>query len=281
MTRLKIAIGTMVLAAFTLGAARADGPDAKEVIDKAIKALGGEEKLAKIQSFSVKSKGTVTFGGNENDVNVTQVATGLDHYRRESKSDQFQIVWVIAGDKGWMKFNDEPREIEGDGLAAQKRNTYLFVVPITLAAVKGKGFQCASAGEQKVGDKPAIGVKITGPDGKDFRLYFDKESGLPVKLTATVAGFQGNEVERGSDVRRLQGVRRHQEGHQGRDQARRSAVPGPHGHRVQGARQGRARHVHRAQVTRPPRRMLQFREGESPCEPACHGARTEPRLPKS
>ena len=50
-----------------------------------------------------------------------------------------------------------------------------------------------AAGEEKVGDKPAAILKITGPDGKDFTLYFDKESGLPVKQVARVVGFQGQE----------------------------------------------------------------------------------------
>jgi hypothetical protein len=211
MTRLKIAIGTMVLAALTLGAARADGPDAKEVIDKAIKALGGEEKLAKIQAYSYKAKGKVTFGGNENDVDVTIVAKGLDHYRRESKTDQFHVMFVLAGDKGWLKFNDEPRELEGDGLANEKRRAYMAILPVTLAAVKGKGFQCASAGEQKVGDKPAIGVKITGPDSKEFTMYFDKESGLPVKTVGMVAGFQGDEVNQEatySDYKDFDGIKK-------------------------------------------------------------------------
>ena len=34
---------------------------------------------------------------------------------------------------------------------------------------------------------------MTGPDRKDFTLYFDKESGLPVKLVAKVVGFRGDE----------------------------------------------------------------------------------------
>jgi hypothetical protein len=211
MTRLKIATGTMVLAAFTLGAARADGPDAKEVIDKAIKALGGEEKLAKIEAYSYKAKGKVTFGGNDNDVNVTVTAKGLDHYRRESKSDNFQVMWVIAGDKGWLKFNDEPREIEGDGLAHEKRRAYMAILPVTLVAVKGKGFKIESAGEQKVGDKPAAGVKITGPDSKDFTMYFDKESGLPVKTVGMVMGFQGEEANQEatySDYKDFDGVKK-------------------------------------------------------------------------
>src|SRR5258706_9762575 len=46
--------------------ARAD--DANAVIDKAIKALGGEEQLAKVKAAAWKSKGTITFQGNDNEV---------------------------------------------------------------------------------------------------------------------------------------------------------------------------------------------------------------------
>ena len=116
-----------------------------------------------------------------------------------------------------------PSELEGDGLANEKRSVYLQVIPITLVPLKGKGFKYEAGGEEKVGDKPAVILKVTGPDGKDFTLYFDKESGLPVKLVAKVIGFQGQE-NTGDDLRRLQGLRRDQEGHQDRGQARRQDV---------------------------------------------------------
>jgi outer membrane lipoprotein-sorting protein len=193
MTRL---LGAALTTAFVFaisGAARADDADAKPIIDKAIKALGGEEKLNKVESFSWKSKGTINFNGNENETNGLFTAKGLTHYRRESSNDQFHIVVVLAGDKGWRKFGDDPMELDESGMANEKRNLYLQVIPITLVAVKGNGFKCAVAGEEKVADKPAAGVKITAPDGKDFTLYFDKESGLPVKMVATVAGFQGQD----------------------------------------------------------------------------------------
>jgi hypothetical protein len=32
-----------------------------------------------------------------------------------------------------------------------------------------------------------------GPDKKGFELFFDKGTGLPVKMVAKVAGFQGDE----------------------------------------------------------------------------------------
>ena len=36
-------------------------------------------------------------------------------------------------------------------------------------------------------------LKATGPDGKDFALYFDKQSGLPIKEVAKISDAQGNE----------------------------------------------------------------------------------------
>ncbi|MSR60812.1 MAG: hypothetical protein EXS05_24755 [Planctomycetaceae bacterium] len=67
------------------------------------------------------------------------------------------------------------------------------IIPVTLVALKGKDFKVVSVAEAKVGEKPAAGVKVTGPDGKDFTLFFDKESGLPVRSVAKVQGFMGEE----------------------------------------------------------------------------------------
>ena len=65
--------------------------------------------------------------------------------------------------------------------------------------------------DEKVGDKPVAGIKATGPDGKDFSLYFDKESGLPVKLVAKVAGFMGDEYTQDtsfSDYQDMAGIKK-------------------------------------------------------------------------
>ena len=102
-------------------------------------------------------------------------------------------VTVVNGDKGWRKFNENDDELEGDALVNEKQRINMQAIPTTLVELKGKGFKLESAAEQKIGDKPAVGIKVTGPEGKDFTLYFDKESGLPVKLVATVAGFGGGE----------------------------------------------------------------------------------------
>jgi hypothetical protein len=66
-------------------------------------------------------------------------------------------------------------------------------------------------GEEAVEGKPAVGVRVTPPDGKEFRLYFDKESGLPVRLVAKVLGFMGEEYTQEtnfSDYKEMGGIRK-------------------------------------------------------------------------
>jgi hypothetical protein len=197
MRRFIVAVFAVLLAAGPATATRADDKDPSAILDKAIKALGGEEKLKKAEVLSWKTKGTINFGGNENEIKTHAITQGLDHYRRESEveinGEPRKIIVVVNGAKGWRKFGEEPMEMDDEHLVNEKRNIYLEVVPVTLVPLKGQGFRLEAAGEETVDGKPAVGVKVTAPDQKDFTLYLDKESGLPVKLVATVVGFQGNE----------------------------------------------------------------------------------------
>jgi hypothetical protein len=211
-------IGAALAAALVIGIAlpaRADDNDAKAIIDKAIKALGGEEKLAKLKAYSWKAKGAITFGGNDNEFTSQATVQGLDHFRSEFDGDfggnKVKGVTVLAGDKGWRIFADNKMELEKEALANEKRALYLQVVPATILPLKEKGFKVEAAGEEKVGDKPALVVKATGPDDKTFTLYFDKESGLPVKLKAKVVGFNGDEFTQETtfaDYKEFDGVKK-------------------------------------------------------------------------
>ena len=91
---------------------RAGDSDAKSILDKAITALGGAEKLAKIEAFSMKAKGTVVIDGKESDTTSEVIYKGLDHFRREFGNDQFHGVIVVDGDKGWRKLGDNSSTIE-------------------------------------------------------------------------------------------------------------------------------------------------------------------------
>jgi hypothetical protein len=164
------------------------GEDRAElVLDKAIKALGGRERLTKVEAFSWKAKWIRGSRSSESQVTMQ----GLDHWRHEFRNDSFHVVQLVSGDRGWSTLGSVTRRMMGDELALYKQGVYLEAIPVTLVAIKTKGFKYKAADDEKVGDKPTSVLKVTGPDGKEFMLYFDKESGLPVKEVAKMLDFQG------------------------------------------------------------------------------------------
>ena len=188
-------VSTAVMGAL-IGLARA-ADDPKAVLDKGIKALGGEDKLGKLKAYSMKSKGKVFIQGSPNEFTMEVTTQGLDHthsrFEGEFNGQKIEVTSVIAGDKGWSTFGDAG-ELDADRVAHEKRNLYLQVLPVTLSRLKDSAYKLEAAKEEQVDGKPAVGVKITGPGQKDFILYFDKDSGLPVKLVGSAFNFMQEEV---------------------------------------------------------------------------------------
>lgn len=194
-------LGVLVVTALITGpispGRAADEKDANPILDKAIAALGGEAKLAKAATATWKAKGTITFNDNESLLQTHTTVDGIDRHRAEFTGEfngnEVKGVTVLNGKKAWRKFGDESQDLADDMLAAERQRAYLQAVPMILP-LKGKGFKVEAAPEEMVGGKTASVVKGTGPDGKVFTLYLDKDTNLPIKLKATVSGFQGGDV---------------------------------------------------------------------------------------
>lgn len=178
---------------------RADAPDARAVVEKAVKAMGGAEKLTKAAAFSRTSKGTININGSDNPFTGTSIFQGLDKLRSEFDGefdgDPVKGVTVMNGERAWRKFNDMLVELDGEELANEKQRLYLQTTASIVAPLLGTGFTLDKAEETTAEGKPAIAVRIKGPDSKEFVIFFDKENGLPVKQVATVIGFMGEEFE--------------------------------------------------------------------------------------
>jgi hypothetical protein len=210
------AVACMVLLGGAFAARAQEAKDATPILDKAIKAIGGEEKLGKVlQGATWKAKGTITFGEVDNPFTSQYTAKGLDRFRGEFEGEfggmQFKGVTVLDGDKGWREFAGNVMELDKESIANEKRTAYLNLVPVAILPLKGKEFKAEAIGEESVGGKPAVGVKATGPDGKEFTLHFDKESGLPVRMVAKVLDFMGQEYTQEtmySDYQEMAGIKK-------------------------------------------------------------------------
>jgi beta-lactamase regulating signal transducer with metallopeptidase domain/tetratricopeptide (TPR) repeat protein len=167
---------------------QADAADA--IINKGIKALGGEAALAKAKATTSKIKGGNFFSGDyTGEFKIEETTDGLDRMRSTFEANfdgnKFTRVTVIDGDKGWFREGEmEVVELEGQKLADQKWGTFWQSVPSTLVELRNSKFKIEAVDDEEVDDEPAAGVKVTGPEGKDFTIYFDKKTGLPVKAVA-------------------------------------------------------------------------------------------------
>jgi hypothetical protein len=102
------------------------------------------------------------------------------------------IISVVNGDKGWVKVNDMVKEIDQKTLATQMGDHgYITEMAMLLPLARGdQGTVVTRIGDNKVGDRPVTGVEIARKNYSTVRLFFDKETALPLdlELKASVEG---------------------------------------------------------------------------------------------
>ena len=175
-----------------------------------------EEKLGKAEILSQKAKGKLTIEGNENTITSQGITQGIDRHRGEFEGEfngnKFKGLSILNGDKGWRMFGDMVMEMDQDAVKNEKRTVYLSVVSEPRSCrSRARDSRSNRPPDETVRGKPAAGIKVTGPDGKDFTLYFDKESGLPVRMVAKVAGWMGDEYTQDvlySDYKDFDGIKK-------------------------------------------------------------------------
>jgi hypothetical protein len=204
----------IVLATLALAIPSKAADDTTAVLDKAAEALGGREKLASVKAATWSTKGKITINGSDSPFTAKSVFQGHDRRRAEFNIDlggnPIQVVVVVKGDKGWRQINGMTEELSGDELDRERRTAYLEWTTATVLPLKQAPFKTEPAGEERVNDKPADGVKVVGPDGKPHTVYFDRETHLPVRLVSVATDFAGEATHETnySDYKEFNGVRK-------------------------------------------------------------------------
>ena len=170
-------VGVAILFAAASLSRADDAADARAIVAKAIKTIGGEEKLAKFKAQTFKETGT--YYGMGDGLPYTGISSvQWPHQFRMEIVGVFTIV--LNGDKGWMQANGETREMAADELKVQQDEHFVGWIN-QLTPLKDKQFKLSTIGESKINDRAALGVRVSVEKRKDVNLYFDKESGLLVK----------------------------------------------------------------------------------------------------
>jgi hypothetical protein len=187
----------LILAAPLLARAD-DDADMKALIEKAIKAHGGAEKLSKNKATTMKFKGK-----------VYAVADGLDYTGElalqtpgkirtdinfEVMGMKFDVINIVNGDKGWVSLNGKTEELPKEAVEEGKEQLYADwvgrIYPLT-----DKEYKLSPLGESKVGEKEAVGVKVSRKDHRDINLYFDKKTSLLLKVEHQIKDYMAGGME--------------------------------------------------------------------------------------
>lgn len=189
---------SLAVMAFVFGQtapARAD-EEAKKVIDAAVKAHGGAEAFAKIKDKASVSKMKMMIHVMGLDLDTTgEVSAGDKQFRQdlEFTIEGMKIKQEVGfdGKAMWVAINGKVIMTidKGDQLKAIQESIEMESAA-GLAFLGAKDVEYSIIGEDKVGDTPVIGVKVTRKNKKEVNLFFDKKTHLLKKIEARTTDFQ-------------------------------------------------------------------------------------------
>ena len=159
---------------------------ARQIVDRAITAVGGAKRLASQQSLSGTSRGTIQLGDAQHNIENSWTVQGLDklHWKSDlTAGDQtLNIVLVLDGKRGWIQGNGQKSsELKADLLTPLRQGFIGLRLVETLTPLLDRETKLAPLGELKVDDTPTVGVKVTRKGMPEMDLYFDKKTHLPAK----------------------------------------------------------------------------------------------------
>jgi hypothetical protein len=198
MKRANLLFGIAVILGTLVRNAQADEPKPEQIIEKAIRAHGGEDRLNGLTGFSLKERTVYEKGPTWTYDNVV---ASPSRYRSEMSSgpqDKNASIIVIDGDHGWLKRGDKVEAYPPTFLDSMRRNTIPYVGPRSIlrlsARQKNPRCQISVVGECTVDGHQAVGLRMKLEDGPQQTWYFDKESGLLLKTESRTANFEGEDI---------------------------------------------------------------------------------------
>lgn len=199
---MRIAIGVALTAVILVTPANRgwadDQADARAIIDRGLKALGGEEKLAPFTAETWKTKGKFSALGMVAAFTCDYAFQEPNRFRfvmaLDAGGQKFELTAVSNGQQAWEKAAGMMREMAKEKFIEFQHNIYSMYVA-SLKPLKDKAFTLSPLGENKVNDRPTVGVRVSRKDHRDVNLYFDNVTGLLAKIeTRVIDEFSNKEV---------------------------------------------------------------------------------------
>jgi hypothetical protein len=119
-----------------------------------------------------------------------------------------RIVLVLTRDKGWMQAGGVTQEMTKASFTERREELYVWWLQ-SLTPLAKADYELKPLADAKVNGQDTAVIKVSRKDYPDVRLFFDKKSGLLLKLArrATEAGLSISKEYYYSDYKDQDGVK--------------------------------------------------------------------------
>lgn len=180
-------------------------PDLDTVLARHLQARGGAQRLRAIDA--IRMTGTMT-GPLGDEVPTTIYMRRPNRIRQEVEVDGQTLVQAFDGTRGWTlnpMMGERPVEVPR-AVARRMAEQADFDGPLVDPAAKGHRLEVI--GPDRVGDRPAVRLKLSKKSGEVQFVWIDRERWLELKTEGTVdqGGRELRVESRNSDFRTVDGI---------------------------------------------------------------------------
>lgn len=185
------------------------------VLQRAIQAHGGQERLTRVQADRAKIKGTLYLNGKAvpfTGETLVQLPNKQKHvFQFDVENRTHTLVQIFTGEQAHVSIDGQPQKAEPSAVAEMRESMAIARAVRLVPLLADRSYELSLLPEIKVNDRPALGVKAEVKGRKPLLLYFDKETSFLVKTEHELDDGSGKSVtqeEFYSDFRDLAGFKR-------------------------------------------------------------------------
>jgi len=187
----------------------------RQLIERAIAAHGGYERLASARAERLKLKGTMYAGASSVPFTSDQAVELPGRYRSAVRVTQgmntHTVVHAIDGDKAAVWIDGRSMPVSATHRAQLLQALQLHQAMKLVPLLSDPSFTLRPLGQFTVNGRTVVGLRVTGKLQRDLTVYFGRETALLVKTDHLVDGPGGKDVRQEafySDYREMGGHRR-------------------------------------------------------------------------
>jgi hypothetical protein len=187
----------------------ADQTTAAEVVERAIKAQGGDEALVRSRTLSRTGAGTMSLSGATLPFTEETTMALPDRIRITVDIEKgARVTLIVNGDKGWQASGGAVLELGKERLDEVREESNVLWLA-TLTPLLKEPYTLTPLPDGSVDGSPTSGVKASAKGHTDVSLYFDKRTNLLVKIQrrARESGVTLNKTYLFSDYKDVDGVK--------------------------------------------------------------------------